>query len=332
MINKIYNEDCVQGIKRIPTGSIDAILTDPPYLYLKNQKLDKEFDEDTLFKEWIRVLKDDGMITVFGRGVSCARWMVKLDELGFKHKEDMVWNKSYCSSPLLPVSRVHENFFIFAKGEGKVIKTKVPYLQMKGHDLASMQQDIKRLCTAFGNPDRFEAVRKFLENNEVVNDGECKEGVTVYSLIGIPNRCVSVVNGVKNGMNEKSIIRDDFYKCDTYMKSGVAGNNYSAGAGDRCVNVTQSINNGMNEKSIIKEQRDHYDTIHPTQKPVPLLVRILNLVSKKGDTILDCFSGSGSTAVACMKSGREFIGFEIDKEYYDKSIERIHSERDLFTF
>lgn len=60
-VNKLYNEDCVQGIKRIPTGSIDAILTDPPYLYLKNQKLDKEFDEDSLFKEWVRVLKDDGM-------------------------------------------------------------------------------------------------------------------------------------------------------------------------------------------------------------------------------------------------------------------------------
>ena len=287
MKNKIYNEDCVQGIKRIPTGSIDAILTDPPYLYLKNQKLDKEFDEDTLFREWMRVLKDDGMIAVFGRGVPCARWLVKLDELGFEHKEDMVWDKSYCSSPLLPISRVHENFFILSKGKGKVIKTKVPYLQMKGHDLASMQQDIKRLCTAFGNPESFEAVRRFLENNEVVNDGVCKDGVTVNSLIDRPNRCISVVNGVKNGMNEKSII---------------------------------------------KEQRDHYDTIHPTQKPVSLLIRILNLISKKGDTILDCFSGSGSTAVACMKSGRDFIGFELDKEYHDKSIERIKGERDLFTF
>ena len=96
--------------------------------------------------------------------------------------------------------------------------------------------------------------------------------------------------------------------------------------------VMQMFKDGMLEKSIISEPYDRYDRIHPTQKPVPLLVRILNLISKKGDTILDCFSGSGSTAVACMKSGREFIGFELDKEYYDKSIERIHSERDLFTF
>ena len=96
--------------------------------------------------------------------------------------------------------------------------------------------------------------------------------------------------------------------------------------------VMQMFKDGMLEKSIISEPYDRYDRIHPTQKPVPLLVRILNLISKKGDTILDCFSGSGSTAVACMKSGREFIGFELDTEYYDKSIERIHSDRDLFTF
>lgn len=287
MRNKIYNEDCVQGIKRIPTGSVDAILTDPPYLYLKNQKLDKEFDEDALFNEWMRVLKDDGMIAVFGRGVPCARWLVKLDGLGFKHKEDMVWSKFYCSSPLLPISRVHENFFILAKGDGKVIKAKVPYLQMKGHDLASMQQDINRLCSAFGNPESFEAIKTFLDNNKVTYDGSCKDGLTNSSLVDNPNRCVSTANGIKLGMNEKSII---------------------------------------------KERRDHYDTIHPTQKPIPLLIRILNLISNKGDTILDCFSGSGSTAVACMKSGREFIGFELDKEYYDKSIKRIESERDLFTF
>ena len=287
MKNKIYNEDCVQGIKRIPTGSIDAILTDPPYLYLKNQKLDKEFDEDVLFKEWMRVLKDDGMIAVFGRGVPCARWLVKLDELGFKHKEDMAWNKSYCSSPLLPISRVHENFYILAKGKGKVIKRKVPYLQMKGHDLASMQQDINRLCSAFSNPESFEAVKKFLEYNDKGYEGKHITGIAQQGGHDVMNRCSAIANSIKNGMNEKSII---------------------------------------------KEQRDHYDTIHPTQKPVSLLVRILNLISRKGDTILDCFSGSGSTAVSCMKSGREFIGFELDKEYYDKSIERIKGERDLFTF
>lgn len=38
----LYNEDCIEGLKRIPDGSVDVVLTDPPYLYLKNQKLERQ--------------------------------------------------------------------------------------------------------------------------------------------------------------------------------------------------------------------------------------------------------------------------------------------------
>nr|DAG12914.1 MAG TPA: adenine-specific methyltransferase [Caudoviricetes sp.] len=69
-LNKIYNEDCLEGIKRIPDVSIDCILTDPPYLYLKGQKLDRPFDEERLFSEFKRVLKPTGFVVLFGRGTS----------------------------------------------------------------------------------------------------------------------------------------------------------------------------------------------------------------------------------------------------------------------
>ena len=72
--NKIYNEDCINGIGRIPDASIDCVLTDPPYLYLKNQKLDRPFDESTLFLEFKRVLKPTGFVVLFGRGTSFYRW------------------------------------------------------------------------------------------------------------------------------------------------------------------------------------------------------------------------------------------------------------------
>lgn len=94
--------------------------------------------------------------------------------------------------------------------------------------------------------------------------------------------------------------------------------------GDRCCNVMQGIHVGMNEKDIIKEARDHYTAIHPTQKPVRLLERLLNLVCRDNVTVLDPFSGSGSTAEACINTSRNFIGFEIDKEYYDLCIKRIN--------
>lgn len=65
------------------------------------------------------------------------------------------------------------------------------------------------------------------------------------------------------------------------------------------------------------------DRFHPTQKPVALMEEMIKIHSNKGDTILDCFSGSGTTAVACYNLGRSFTGCEIDKEYFDKSILRL---------
>jgi site-specific DNA-methyltransferase (adenine-specific) len=79
----------------------------------------------------------------------------------------------------------------------------------------------------------------------------------------------------------------------------------------------------MNEKTIIKEIRDHYDTIHPTQKPIRLLERLLQLVVDGGSNILDPFSGSCSTGIAASNLNMFFTGFEIDAEYYNLSIERI---------
>ena len=63
--------------------------------------------------------------------------------------------------------------------------------------------------------------------------------------------------------------------------------------------------------------------IHPTQKPVALFEWILKLRTKENDLILDCYSGSGTTAIACQNTGRNFISFEKDSEYFNKSIKRL---------
>ena len=62
---------------------------------------------------------------------------------------------------------------------------------------------------------------------------------------------------------------------------------------------------------------------HPTPKPVQIVRTLIENSSKEGDLILDPYMGSASTAVAAMQSGRHFIGFEIDKGYFDKACERI---------
>jgi DNA modification methylase len=78
-------------------------------------------------------------------------------------------------------------------------------------------------------------------------------------------------------------------------------------------------------RSIIVKQAVHCneDQFHPTQKPVDLLRYLILTYSNEGDTILDATIGSGTTAVAALMEKRHFIGFETNREYFDKACKRI---------
>ena len=67
------------------------------------------------------------------------------------------------------------------------------------------------------------------------------------------------------------------------------------------------------------------DRCHSTQKPVAVL-RDLVKVAKPGETILDPFVGSGTTALACLETGRRFVGIELTDQYFDIALERIKTE------
>ena len=69
------------------------------------------------------------------------------------------------------------------------------------------------------------------------------------------------------------------------------------------------------------------NNIHDSQKPEMLFQILIAMSTDKGDTILDNCMGSGTTAVACIKEKRHFIGFELNKDYYDKACRRIDAER-----
>ena len=68
--------------------------------------------------------------------------------------------------------------------------------------------------------------------------------------------------------------------------------------------------------------------VHPTEKPVGLLANLISSVTKPGDLILDPFAGSGSTLVAAKKTGRRFIGIELDDEYFSTAQRRIEEVRE----
>jgi site-specific DNA-methyltransferase (adenine-specific) len=262
-------------IKEIPDNSIDAIITDPPYLYL-NQKFDRPFDESLFFSAAKRVLKKDGFIVLFGRGTSFYRWNTILSNMGFTFKEEIVWNKRRNSIPALQLQRVHETVSIHTIGKGKVNPAMVRYEEQKQFDFASIAQDIQRIKSAL-NSEELNALLLYVQEKKI------RYSKTKHKTF------------FPNGMTDRS------RACATY----------------------RTITGGMREKSIIELRSEHYSRIHPTQKPVRLFERLMALVTQEGDIVLDPFSGSASVAIAAYNTNRQFIGFEIDTEYYEKSVQRL---------
>ncbi len=72
-----------------------------------------------------------------------------------------------------------------------------------------------------------------------------------------------------------------------------------------------------------EERGEHW---HPTQKPIAVMRQIIETVSKPGDTILDPYMGSGTTGIAALRSGRRFIGIEIEKRWYKAAETRVRRD------
>ena len=95
------------------------------------------------------------------------------------------------------------------------------------------------------------------------------------------------------------------------------------GSGNKLLHETEYEQKYTNYPSEIIEFGLDKDSIHPTQKPVALMEYLIRTYSNEGETILDNCMGSGTTGVACMNTNRNFIGIEMDENYYKIAEERI---------
>ena len=243
-LNKIYNEDCLEGMKRIPDKSVDMILCDLPYGTTQNKK-DVALPFETLWEQYERVIKDNGAILLFAQGLFYVD-LVNSNRKLFRY--DLVWDKVLTSGFLnanrMPL-RQHEQIAIFYK--------KLPTY----------------------NP-------------------QFTEGKPLHS------------KGV------------------SYKKKDFKNQNY----GD--FEITDDSRAGSTEKyptSVFRFSKNHPSTsIHPTQKPVALFEYMIKTYTNEGETVLDNCMGSGTTAIACINTNRNFIGFELDAEYHRIACERVEKE------
>lgn len=113
-------------------------------------------------------------------------------------------------------------------------------------------------------------------------------------------------------------------KGTAYKENEIKNQNYGA------FSAIEDTRKGSTEKypaSILQFQKPHPSVAkHRTEKPIALLEWLIKTYSNEGDTVLDNCMGSGSTGIACKHTNRNFIGMEIDEEYYKVAEERIKNE------
>jgi site-specific DNA-methyltransferase (adenine-specific) len=238
-LNRIYNEDCLEGMKRIPDGSVDMILCDLPY-GTTACKWDIVIPFEPLWEQYNRIIKDNGAIVLFGSEPFSSN--LRMSNIK-NYKYDWFWNK------------------------------KIP----SGMSYA-----------------RFQPMRRV-------------ENIMVFT---------------KNG--EKTIYNPQLELRDKPIKKG--GNRYSPSAPIQASKEGKTFKKTYTHKqptNLLQFDKVRQGSVHPTQKPVELFEYLIKTYTNEGETVLDNCMGSGTTAIACMNTNRNYIGFEISKEYCDIAEKRI---------
>lgn len=240
-LNKIYNEDCLIGMQRIPDKSVDMILCDLPYNETGN-KWDFFINPLKLWAHYERIIKDNGAIVLTGT----FKFGVQLySQAPHLYKYDWIWEKdngTNAPNVNLQPFRVHEQIFVFGKGR--------------------------------------------------------------------------VTNGTRQPM---SYFPQKTTGKPYTQKSGRISENWKGGLKNI---VTENIDGLRHPKTVQKFNRDG-DKIHPTQKPVALFEYLIKTYTNPGETVLDNCMGSATTAIACINTGRDYIGFEKDEVHFKNGSKRV---------
>ena len=291
-LDTIYNCDCLAGMKQIPDGTVDCIISDPPYFKVVGEKWDyawrTENDYIKFSVEWLkqsaRCLRLGGTLYCFGYFRILSLIMPYIRDMGFELRQQIVINKGMKAVSGMATRKykqfpnVTESILFLIKDNKKFIK---PFLKERQAALGLSAKEI----------------------NERI--GVKSNGGGMWSIYTGKNVC------------EQFPTRELWDRLAEILQFNIP---YAS--------IAQTFNPQMGYTDVwddIDFRED--DRVHPTQKPVRLIERLVKASTNPNDIILDPFIGSGTTAIACIKERRHFIGFELSKEYFDKAIKRIENEQ-----
>ena len=327
----VYHEDCLEGMKRIPDGSVDLILCDLPY-GTTQYRWDSVIPTDLLFSEYRRILKPNGTFLLFGSEPFST--ILRMQDLKL-YKYDWVWEKDnvtgFADAKNKPMKR-HELISVFSKGstghkgivpEGRRMTYNpqgLVYLgdtETEGGGQKSLRQPLQMgWNTAIetgksARPDDSQRPGRMRNQKKNPHGRLFRRGV--YSAILRGQRIVPAIHQTQPNIGKDSARR--VFPNGGGTEGGLVGTYHN-----KQTTYLQEYTNYPT--SILHFAKDKCNK-HPSQKPLALLEYLIRTYSNEYETVLDNCMGSGSTAIASLNTNRHFIGFELNPYYYQVCQERI---------
>lgn len=286
--NIIHNIDCIDGLRKIPDKSVDLVIADPPYFKVISHKWDYQWRTEAEYFSW------------------CQEWLKQIER----------------------ILRLGGSFYLF--GYFRTLAYLVPSIENLG--LVLRQQIIvdKGIKAVSGRatknykmfPNVTESILFFIKDPIPFSRRFLKQR---QEDLGLTAKSINEALGVKSngggmwsiytGKNicEQLPTKENWEKLSQILEFDL---DYDS------IAITFNAQMGYTD---VWADIDFYEEkrIHPTQKPLKLIDRLVLASSNPRDLVVDPFMGSGATAISCINNNRNYLGFEIDEEYYNKSLTRI---------
>jgi site-specific DNA-methyltransferase (adenine-specific) len=398
-INKIYNMDCLEGLKLLDDNSVDSIVTDPPYeLGFMGKKWDSTgiaYNVE-LWQEALRVLKPGGHLLAFGGTRTYHRMVCAIEDAGFEIRDCIQWLYGSGFPKSMDISKAIDKK---AGAEREIVGK---YIRPDGSTRCNIEKHEGNIFQCGSNDKNITApttpeakqwdgwgtalkpanepivvARKPLSEKTIVdnvlkwgtggiNIDDCRVEYDMTDTNPATNPLYRKKNGYKTNygidsnpsaytlkkqegtmninnqgrfpanvildeeagkiLDEQSGIRPSG-KGNGNAKVGVATNGQGVPPLRRGKLVPRNDTGGASRffycaKASKKERGEGNN--HPTVKPLSLIKYLITLVTPPEGVCLDPFEGSGTHALACEELGFNYIGFELDKEYYEIAKNRIN--------
>lgn len=283
-------------MKDIDDESVDLVIADPPYWKVVGQKWDYQWRTESDYIKW------------------CLIWLKQVSR----------------------ILRLGGTFYCF--GYFRTLAFLVPYLDELGLELRQQIIVNKGIKAVSGRatknyklfPNTTESILFIIKDNKKFIKPFLKER---QKSLGLSAKQINEAMGVKsNGGGMWSIytgknVCEQFPTEETWNKlSKILQFDLPYNRLAQTFNPQMGFTDVWCDIDFYSEKR-----YHPTQKPLKLISRLINASSNKGDLVVDPFAGCGSTQLSCIYLDRNYIGIEVNEEYYKKSLERIKDLQE-FTF